>query len=286
MAAVERAADWPARVAARARSLRRSARGRRGGDLPPPPTFLIVGAQKGGTRWLRFNLDRHPDVFTAETELHYFDSSRHRRGLGWYRAQFRGWSGQRAIGESTPGYTMPRQRPDRTAARIDRGLPGVHLIALLRDPAERVASAFAHHVNEGRLDPSTDLLGYVRANPPEHERFQLVGGGLYAKNLEPYLKRFGDRLLLLLNDDLGVDPGGLYRRALEHVGVDPEFEPDNLERVLFSNSGPRPTRDDRGRPTLSVEERAALIPYFAADIARLEEILDRDLAAWRAKGSA
>ena len=255
------------------------------GRLPPAPTFLIIGAQKAGTRWLRFNLGRHPDVFTAARELQYFNSRRFKRGPEWYRRQFRGWSGERAIGESTPGYTMPRQRPDRSAARMDEQLPGVRTIAVLRDPAERVVSAMVHHIREGRLDPSTDLLSYLDANPWPDERFQLVAGGLYAKNLEPYLDRFGDRLLVVLNDDIGSDPGGLYRRALEHVGVDPEFAPSDLDRVRFSNSAPswlRLRSRRRGAPrALSAEERAALWPYFAADVERLEQILGRDLSAWR-----
>ena len=36
----------------------------------PLPTFLIIGAQKSATRWLRFNLGLHPDVYAAPTELY------------------------------------------------------------------------------------------------------------------------------------------------------------------------------------------------------------------------
>src|SRR5262245_10957802 len=38
------------------------------------PDFLCVGAQKGGTTWLYWQLDSHPDFWMPPVkELHYFD---------------------------------------------------------------------------------------------------------------------------------------------------------------------------------------------------------------------
>jgi hypothetical protein len=56
----------------------------------PLPTFLIIGAQKSATRWLRLNLGLHPDVFTAPRELEFFNSAEHflQDGPEWYRRQF------------------------------------------------------------------------------------------------------------------------------------------------------------------------------------------------------
>lgn len=251
--------------------------------MPPLPNFLIIGAQKAGTRWLRHNLGAHPEVFAAENELSYFNTSAYRRGPDWYRAQFRDWSGERAVGESTPGYTMPRQRPARNADRIDALLTDVRLFVVLRDPCERALSAFIHHMGEGRLDPGTDLLEYVASQPPDQERFQLVAGGRYAANLQPFRDRFGERLLVFLNEEVSGDPRGVYRRCLAHLAVDRDFVPGRLEQVRFSNSTPRSSRyagRGRGRRPLSVEERARLHPYFADDIAQLEQLLERDLSAW------
>ena len=31
--------------------------------LPPLPSFVIIGAPGCATRWLRFNLDRHPEIY-------------------------------------------------------------------------------------------------------------------------------------------------------------------------------------------------------------------------------
>ena len=97
----------------------------------PLPTFLIIGAQKSATRWLRLNLGLHPDIFSARRELEFFNNGDRveRAGLVSYRAQFEGWSGEPFVGEATPGYmfwhhgaavvvgTHPRGGPARSAHR-------------------------------------------------------------------------------------------------------------------------------------------------------------------------
>ena len=65
------------------------------GELPLP-TFLIIGAERSGTRWLRANLEEHPDVFTPPASLSYFNNRdrMRKRGIKGYRQQFQGWSGE------------------------------------------------------------------------------------------------------------------------------------------------------------------------------------------------
>jgi hypothetical protein len=83
----------------------------------PLPAFIIIGAQKSGTRWLRINLGKHPEVYAAPTETQFFHSPARVEmlGLDWYRAQFSGWAGESILGEATPGYMMWRHRPRRVA---------------------------------------------------------------------------------------------------------------------------------------------------------------------------
>jgi hypothetical protein len=253
-------------------------------DLPPLPAFLVIGAQKGATRWFRLNLGRHPEVYTPDEELSFFNSNDYRRGLDHYRARFAGWSGEAVVGEATPGYMIWRHEPAAVAARIDRDLPQVRLFAVLRDPVDRLYSAFVHHVNRGRLDPDQDLVELVRRTPPEEDKLQLVAGGWYARSLAPYAERFGDRLQVFLNEDARADPAGVYATALGAIGVEDSFLPDELDEVVFSRSLPQGSRywqEGSGRRPLSAEERQTLYEFFATDVDRLEAMLDRDLSAWR-----
>ena len=74
------------------------------GERCPLPTFIVIGAQKCATRWLRINLGQHPQIFTAGSELHFWNNGNRVKNLGtdWYRDQFEGWSGEPIIGEATP----------------------------------------------------------------------------------------------------------------------------------------------------------------------------------------
>ena len=139
---------------------------------PPLPTFLIIGAQKSATRWLRLNLGLHPSVFTASRELEFFNNRERYQDLGtsWYRDQFEGWAGEAIVGEATPGYMFWRHHPEVVAERIQETLPDVRLIATLRNPIDRAQSAMVHHIEGGTLPPDSVLIDLVRATPPERDR--------------------------------------------------------------------------------------------------------------------
>jgi len=242
----------------------------------PLPTFLIIGAQKSATRWLRRNLGRHPDVFAAEYELSFFDGRRWDLGVDWYRAQFAGWSGEPVVGESTPGYMVGRTGPDEVARRIDETLPGVQLLAILRNPVDRATSALVHHVRRERIRPDVRLVDVLRARPVEEDPLALVAAGRYAACLEPFRARVGDRLLVLLHDDVAVDPVHVYERARAHVGAAAGFVPPELDEVVYSNQA-----DAGERYALTPDERAELFEYFRDDVAELERAFGLDCSRWR-----
>jgi uncharacterized protein (TIGR03086 family) len=255
----------------------------------PLPTFLIIGAQKSGTRWLRINLGKHHEVYAAPTETQFFHSpERFALGLDWYRAQFPDWSGESIVGEATPGYMIWRHRPRRVAERIKQVVPDVRLIAILRNPVDRAQSALVHSERGGKIPPDSNLLEVIRRTPPEHDPLGLVSGGWYAASLRPYRQLFGDQLLVLLHDDIVADPARVYRRALVHIGADLDFVPTDLETVLFSNQRPRRSASEEApdeQRELSEEERQQVFAYFRADARILGPMIGRDLSRWDPGGS-
>ena len=244
------------------------------------PTFVIIGAQKSATRWLRTNLGAHPEIFTARSEMHFWNSAYRvdSLGLDWYREQFAGWNGEPIVGEATPGYMIWRHHPAYVAKRMQDHHPDVKLIAILRNPVDRAQSAMLHHMRRHRIPRDVRLIDAVREfRPAESDWLCLVSGGWYAASLEPFLDRFGDRLQVLFHDQVAADPAGLYRSALQHVGVaDTDFVPDDLSRVVFSNQRGRAGR----RNPLTVDDRIELWEYFRADVGRLERMLGVDLSDW------
>jgi hypothetical protein len=251
------------------------------GPLPPLPTFLIIGAQKSATRWLRVNLGKHPDVYTASREIMYFSNPVlvDEEGPSWYRAQFDGWSGEPIIGEATPSYMAWPRHPHRVAARIKQLLPDVRLIAILRNPIDRAYSAMVHHMREGRLPADSDLVEIVARISPHKDRWGLIGSSRYAANLAPYQRHFGDQLLVLLHDDLCDDPRRVFDQSLRHIGAAPGFIPPSLEAIVHSQQQADPLGGSK--PGLRPRQRRQLFEVFRDDIRQLETMIDRDLSIWQ-----
>jgi len=251
----------------------------KGVTSPPLPTFLIIGAQKSATRWLRQNLGAHAEIYTSPYEIAFFNSPKRFETLGaeWYRAQFDGWNGEAIVGEATPGYMMLRHEPSAVADRIKRTVPDARLISILRNPVDRANSAMVHHIKHERLHPRSTLLDMTRRKPPEDDKLGLVAGGWYAASLEPFRRRFGDQLLVMLHDDIRDDPRGAYELALRHVGATPGFVPPELEELVYSNQQGESARWKRD---ISPQDRQALYRYFRDDLRELEQMIGRDLSMW------
>ena len=155
-------------------------------------------------------------------------------------------------------------------------MPDVRLIALVRQPVDRMYSAMFHEIRRGRLPANSDLFAMVADDHPDVEVLDLVSAGMYGQNLYPFWKRFGDQLLVVLQDDVRTQPEKVYETVLRHIGASPEFVPSHLDTVLFSNrrmvrfSGPRPTHDDLCR----------LYNLYRDDVAELEAMFGMDLSRW------
>jgi len=251
--------------------------------MPAPfPTFIIIGAERSGTRWLRFNLDRHPDVFAPPARPEYYldHEAMGTRGTRWYRQHFQGWNGQTAIGECSPGYLDPQGDFRAAARRMVRALPDVRLIAIVRDPLDRLSSLVRVRQRMGMLPPGA-TLGEVaervfEALGPEGLSTALMQAAVCAPSLRVFHEAFGDRLLVLFYDDVRSDPGALYARALEHIGVDTGFVPDDLARVRFAGpTGPGVM------PTADAEVRGEVIGFYRLDAEVIERLTGRDLSAWK-----
>ena len=222
-----------------------------------------------------------PTFSAASTEVQFFNNGNRFGELGvqWYREQFEGWSGEPFVGEATPGYMFWRHHPPVCVERIASVVPDVRLIALLRNPIDRAAfGGGAPH--RARQAPQGCRSPRARPRtPPARDPLGIVTGGWYGASLEPFRQRFGDQLLVVLHDDVSSDPRGLYEQALLHIGAPPNFVPPELAHVRFSYRDRRGFDPDTKQP-LTPQQRRELYEYFAADVAKLEQVLGRDLSQW------
>ena len=140
------------------------------------PSFIIAGAQKAATGWLRQWLREHPDLAQGgDHEIHYFDklvplnnNQEKESSDDWpfrdYLEQFPSPHLRAYTYEKTPDYL-----PNVTAMRsIFSLMPSTKLIFMLRDPSSRAYSAFQHHCRRGRfavISKFTKTAGSSRLRP-------------------------------------------------------------------------------------------------------------------------
>jgi hypothetical protein len=256
------------------------------------PSFLIVGAERCGTTSMFYVLRQHPAVFSStlpRKEVHYFDH-KHDLGLGWYRCHFpliprarltAHGAGTPVAFEGTPNYMFHPLAPER----IDRDLPDVKLLVMVRDPVERAYSAHAHQVGFGfetepferaleledeRLRGEEERIvaepGYYSFN---HCHYTYRARGHYANQLERLERFLGrDRIHVVESGDFFTSPALVYDQVLSFLGLPhrgyPVFKPQNA----------------RSRSPMPATVRAALEEHFRPHDERLAAWLGRE-PSWR-----
>ena len=190
------------------------------------PNFLIIGAGRSGTTSLYYYLRQHPDIFMSpikETD-YYTDAGqviddRAIRSRSEYEQLFAGVNGERAIGEATPRYLNAVNGIDR----IREDLPGVRLIATLRQPADRGYSSYL-----GRFANSRETRSAEAVLQPGNQMFET---GRYHPQLRRYFAVFPrEQFKVILFDDLIARTQETVRGLYRFLGVDPEFAVDTRIR--------------------------------------------------------
>ena len=258
------------------------------------PDFVIVGAVRSGSTALYRYLADHPSISMPDNKEVRFFNRRYDRGLDWYAQQFVGAADDQTIGEATPGYMNDPETIDRMAATI----PDARLIAILRDPVDRIYSHYWMDRTQGRGEPTFEKYLDERSLPFEC--------GRYAEKLEDVCRRYPrEQLLVLFYEDLRAHPHDVYRRACRFIGVDDsvtspsvgrtvnqyvEFRslrarnwskrlPGSL-RVVDRAIGRLNTRTGVSYPPMKPETRRQLAEYYSGPNADLAAWLGRDLPPW------
>jgi hypothetical protein len=221
----------------------------------PELDFLVIGAQKAGTTSLWRYLEDNPRLrMPPGKESPFFTEAAYPDGLRSYmRALFKDAPRGAKLGTVTASYMLGARgvAVPEIAARIRRTVPGVRLVALLRDPVARAASAHQmarRDYGETRsfdeavralLEPAA--LEDARSQPTDTNSY--IVGGEYGRMLAAYLELFDrEQLLVELTATLDSNPDDVVRRVCEHIGVEPH-EPRNLGTRYFPSGDPRVSRE-------------------------------------------
>jgi hypothetical protein len=294
------------------------------------PNFLVIGAAKAGTTAMWHYLGQHPQIYMSpHKEPRYFalcgrpvdfrgpgDMTRFHfvTDFADYEALFDGVKGETAIGEASPWYLyVPSAAP-----AIKERLPGVKLVAILREPVERAFSNYLHAVREG-LEPLRSFREAMEAEEGRIQagwspRFHYRQKGFYYQQLSHYLEFFDRRQFwICLYDDFLENPAEVFADLFNFLDIDSEFEVDVRQKLNVSwvprsralaqilREGNTLTRgmrrvvpkgirekikerigafNERPKPILSAEDRARYRSEYRDDVLQLESLLERNLERW------
>jgi hypothetical protein len=194
--------------------------------------FFIVGAPKCGTSSLASWLAEHPSVFMSPLkEPHYYSvdlANRAVRSAAQYAALFSSAARQHvAIGEASTWYLFSQA----AIPAIEREHPEARYIVMTRDPVEMAQSLYHHNTRVLHEDqPNFEIAWNLQAE-------RAAGNRIPRTCAEPAFLQYHQacslgsmiqRLLRLLPPeriacvalaDMQADPGRVYRRILDFVGV-------------------------------------------------------------------
>lgn len=159
--------------------------------------LFLVGVNKAGTSWLHYQLDAHPDVFMAEEkELYYFGDA-YPEEMEAYHAHFPFDEEYRYYGEATPMY----YRSSKVCRQIHDYAPGdARVLAIVRDPIDRLRSQFYYHRQLGFVDENGSLEDVLVNGDTK-----ILRDSHYERYLPVYTDTFGDRFRVVSLEQAGAD---------------------------------------------------------------------------------
>lgn len=310
------------------------------------PNFLVIGAAKCGTTSLYHYLKSHPEVYMSPIkEPNYFSTDinpenfsrqykdiekRKRLNLDeyvkgdmkrevWgyfvrerhhYTGLFKKVNQEKAIGEISNSYLFSTE----AAKNIRNTLPDVKLIAILRNPVDRMYSHYLANLRDGktykpfRQEVEEDFNKHPKGWYINHGYVEM---GLYYHQVKRFLDVFPrEQIRIYLYDDLKNDPESLLKEVCLFLGIDAGFRfntsqkfntarvPKN-EKLLYwlSASGIKKNmfrllpqsfkgeiknlffKKEKAKPMTDYEKNWAA-GFYKDEIAGLQNLLGRDLSAW------
>ena len=204
------------------------------------PNLIIIGAAKCGTTTLHASLDRHPDVFMSEIkELNYFSGdfgwSNANNGLNWYSAQFSDGEKHKIRGESSVSYSR-WDSVDHSMPAIYSVVPNARLIFLVRDPIERIKSAYSHLLADPgwpSVTTVTPLNKILSQGPGEHLFDVIISGSRYGAILNKVLEYFSSNQLLVASIAELRQPDALMRKVCEFLCI--QYHSELFSDKIFAN---------------------------------------------------
>lgn len=215
------------------------------------PNFLIIGAGKSGTTSVYHAIKQHPQVFMSAVKEPNFFALEGQQKINGYDADdpdgfnFYPWAvtnlddyqllfdkvqHEKAIGESSTMYQYMPKAPQN----IKKHIPDVKLIAIFRNPADRLYSRYQHLLREDRV-PTEKFEDCFEKGNLWWQKNDLVQEGFYYTHMKRYFEIFDSKnIKIMLYEDLRKDPQAFMKELFVFLEIDENFEPDMSIRYNVS----------------------------------------------------
>jgi hypothetical protein len=273
------------------------------------PSFFVVGPPRTGSSWLYEVLRPHALLPIHSKETRFFDTHFH-RGLKWYLAHYQRSGGEGRMGEVAPTYFASTAARERIAITV----PRAKIVCVFRNPVDRIISLY-------RVKRAYGWIPWSFAEAIQRDP-ELMESGRYASTLKLWQRSFGAANVMAgIYDDLWDDPQSFVNTIADFVGIrrfsladwqygfvhdsdrmtQPRsyyctrtativanwFKARRMDRAVsaFKRSRFRHLVLGGGAPFPKLPEEllAQLQKDFLREVDDLEEMLHRDLSAWRAR---
>ncbi|MBK7037051.1 MAG: sulfotransferase domain-containing protein [Bacteroidetes bacterium] len=228
------------------------------------PTFIVVGANKGGTTSIYHYLKQHKQVYLSPVkEPHFFskdidvnlfkrefaqnklqDIDKYVNGemkeefhaafirdVEQYKKLFSKVQDQKAVGELSTSYLFS----EVAAKEIKALIPDCKIIICLRNPFDRAYSHYRMNLWTG----NSNEFDFYKALVEDYDHKPKVWGnahlyteiGLYYQQVKRYLDLFGkDNVKIIFTEDMKKNAAQVVKELYEFIGVDSSFVPDTSTR--------------------------------------------------------
>ena len=242
------------------------------------PDFIIIGETKCGTSSFYEDLVKHPNIniskgtgdtlnyensniLLGQKEIRFFD--RHwRKGLDWYKDRFKDEK-DKITGEASPTY-MYRTLSMR---RIQKHIPNVKLIIMLRNPIDRVFSHF-HHIKRIIKKWNTRYPTFETFIDTAHENdYYIIDKGIYATAIQRCYQMFKPKQIhIIRSEDFFKNPIDTYSETLNFLEI------DNYTPLEFSH-----LRKSGFKSPLKTDTRKYLYNFYKPYNEELYKLINRNM---------
>ena len=231
------------------------------------PDFIVIGAQKSGTTWLRRNLRCHPELYLPEREVRYFNWRFH-KSFNYYLSLFKDAPPDSLKGEVTPDYS---HMPIKRIRFIRKLMPDVKLILSLRNPVERAWSNTLMRlvvINKMRYEDIDDSFFYEYFKTGAWQR------GNYRRMLDNWLGEFPrEQIFICFYDDLKKDSQGYLLNIFDFLGISTDVDWTSFPYNRVIRKGPS--------TPMKTEFREFLKEMYYEEIEELYRLFGEKVEAWR-----